>query len=466
MILFMMKKMRLFSALLLATTLTLTARADVWQDPKTGVNYEYTVGYSEACVKAGINSDPGSPDVKDDIDILSTFTIDGNEYTVTSIGEQAFYHCSRLTRVHIPEGIIEIGTAAFHSCYNLYKFNIPETTVRIGNNAFYATEWCNKQSGNLCYADGWLLVHKPYGSITGDITIKEGTKRMADMIFYDCSGITSVTIPSSMECISMYGFAFSTGLKSVIISEGLKEIGIQAFDGCSNLTSIIIPEGVKFIGRGAFHRCSSLTSITIPASITGMDLGILGDCGNLQSIIVAADNPVYDSRDNCNAIIETSKNKLCEGCGSTVIPSSVTEIRQAAFSGRTNLKSITIPSSIKKIISYAFYNCTELTSVKSFIKEPIGIDASVFLDSYGNNLPATLYVPYGTAEKYKATYAWNRFESIVEMDEEAGIEGLTDDNGGTVRELYHLDGQRQLELRKGVNIERMSDGTVKKIFVK
>ena len=135
-------KTKQFLLILLALLLPLTSLADVWQDPETKVNYEYTVGQSEASVKVGDSwSDKaGSPDVSGDINILSKFTIDGNEYTVTSIGEWAFYDCSGLTSVMIPNSVTSIGDNAFVCCISLTDITIPKGVTRIGERAFWTCE--------------------------------------------------------------------------------------------------------------------------------------------------------------------------------------------------------------------------------------------------------------------------------------------------------------------------------------
>ena len=136
-----------------------------------------------------------------------------------------------------------------------------------------------------------------------------------------------------------------------------------AFRGWSGLTSVTIPNSVTSIGYIAFEGCSGLTSITIPTSVTSIDHLAFSGCSGLTSIIVKEGNTVYDSRDNCNAIIETASNKLISGCKNTTIPNSVTTIDYGAFDGCKGLTSITIPKSVISIDAYAFYKCSSLTSV-------------------------------------------------------------------------------------------------------
>ena len=144
---------------------------------------------------------------------------------------------------------------------------------------------------------------------------------------------------------------------------GLTSIGDEAFYNCNNLTSIVIPNSVIYIGDIAFGYCYSLTSIVIPNSVTSIGRGVIYRCDGLTNIIVEPDNPVYDSRDNCNAIIETSTNTLIVGCMNTLIPNSVTSIGFEAFSGCSGLTSIEIPNSVTSIGNRAFENCSGLTNI-------------------------------------------------------------------------------------------------------
>ena len=163
---------------------------------------------------------------------------------------------------------------------------------------------------------------------------------IGDMAFVDCSSLTSVTIGNSVT-----------------------SIGRWAFSGCSGLTSVTIPNSVTSIGDYAFVNCSGLTSMTIGNSVTSIGNSAFGGCSGLTSIKVEDDNTVYDSRNNCNALIETATNILLLGCKNTVIPNSVTSIGNYAFSGCSGLTSVTIPNSVTSIGDYAFSRCSGLTSV-------------------------------------------------------------------------------------------------------
>ena len=143
---------------------------------------------------------------------------------------------------------------------------------------------------------------------------------------------------------------------SIVIKNGVTGIGETAFYN-SNLESITIPNSVTSIGATAFSDCKSLKSIVIPKSVTNIGKGLFLGCRELKSIKVEAGNSIYDSRNNCNAIIETATNKLIAGVANTTIPNSVTIIGADAFIGCVKLTSITIPNSVTTIEDEAFAEC-------------------------------------------------------------------------------------------------------------
>ena len=170
------------------------------------------------------------------------------------------------------------------------------------------------------------------------VTIPNSVERILYHSFDGCSSLTSVKIPNSVTEICDYAFLNCSSLKSTTIPNSVKIIGAKAFSGCESMTSATIGNSVTSIGREAFEGCSSLTSITIPKSVTEIGATILRYCPSLQSIKVEQGNKKYDSRNNCNAIIETKSNTLLSGCMNTVIPNNVTSIEKYAFQGMTSLK--------------------------------------------------------------------------------------------------------------------------------
>ena len=372
---------------------------------------------------------------------------------VTSIGNYAFLNCNSLTSVTIPSSVKSIGDGAFSNCYRLTSVTIPEGVTSIGNSAFYQ-----------CY------------NLTS-VTIPEGVTSIGEWAFYDCFVLTDVTIPSSVTSIGEMAFSYCYALTSVTIPSSLTSISNYAFY-YSGLTSVTIPSSVTSIGNNAFYGCDGITSVTIPSSVTSIGFSPFGGFG-LTSISVESGNSVYDSRNNCNAIIETASNTLIQGCKNTIFPEDITSIANNAFSSSslTNvtipegvtsigdmafyncfyLTSVTIPSSVKSIGEIAFNRCGNLTTVTSLIEEPFDIAENVFTyyDASWNPIftSATLYVPAGTKSLYEATPAWNLFPNIVEMGETEGIHSI--DNGQlTMDNYYTLDGRKIVgkPTQKGVYI--------------
>ena len=260
--------------------------------------------------------------------------------SVTSIGESAFSNCSSLPSVTIPNSVTTIGKDAFEDCSGLTNVTIGNSVTSIGRTAFYGTAWYNNQPNGVVYAG--LVAYKYKGGMTSEtsITLKDGTKGIADNAFSASIGLTSVYIPNSVT-----------------------NIGNEAFRDCTRLTSVTIPNSVTNIGASAFSGCSVMKSITIGNSVTSIGSNAFSSCKGLESISVASGNTKYDSRDNCNAIIETATNTLIVGCRNSRIPYSVTSIGSNAFYGCTFLRNMTIPKSVTSIGYSAFSGCIGLTSM-------------------------------------------------------------------------------------------------------
>ena len=267
------------------------------------------------------------------------------------------------------------------------------------------------------------------------VIIPNSVTSIRDSAFEYCTGLTSVTIGNSVTVIEEYAFRGCNGLTSITLPSSLRDIGNDSFLGCSGLTSIAIPDSVTHIGVFAFAFCNNLAStIVIPKTVISIGEGLFHNCPDLPGIVVDSENPTYDSRNHCNAIIETSSNKLIAGCKSTVIPNTVTALGYAAFSGCTSLKNITIPGSVTHIgdfafslcegltgiaipssVTYigggAFYNCSGLADVYSHIADPSAISMGnvVFYQDPENYSSRTLHVPEGTVDAYQDNLRWSRF---------------------------------------------------------
>ena len=328
------------------------------------------------------------------LEIPETVEHNSITYSVNSISYRAFWGCENLTSVTIPNSVSSIGTEAFCYCGVMEPI--------------YNSNW---------------FAYFPCGYAT-EYAIPNGIQKIAGGAFVNCSELTSVTIPNSITSIGEFAFQNCSGLTGELIIQNSDTINIGpgAFLNCSRLTSVIINGSVKNIGEGAFGNCSGLTTMTINGSVENIEENAFADCegltepiyndncfiffpcgfadeyiipdgiqhiaggafycgtysitipssvisigkgafrSNLRTIIVDSDNEYYDSRDNCNAIIETATNKLIYGCVNTNIPNTVTSIGESAFDG-CELTSISIPNSVREIEKGAFRGCEVLTSI-------------------------------------------------------------------------------------------------------
>ena len=166
-----------------------------------------------------------------------------------------------------------------------------------------------------------------------------------------------------MTSIGDYAFYGCSGLTELILPNSVTSIGDGAFLGCSGLTELTLPNSLTEIGKYAFRGCSGLTELILPNSVTSIGESAFSGCSGLEKIAVESGNSCYDSRDNCNSIIDTETNTLIVGCKNSVIPNSVTSIGDSAFEGCTGLTELTLPKSVTSIGDFAFLGCRGLTEL-------------------------------------------------------------------------------------------------------
>ena len=292
--------------------------------------------------------EPHSDRINNYADALTTFGVNivSNTYAdgkgviefdgdVPKIGDGAFYDCSSLESVTIPDSVTTIGKEAFYGCSSLTSVTIPDSVTTIG--------WC-------AFSDCSSLE---------SVTIPNSVTTIGDEAFDDCSSLTSVTISNSVTTIGDYTFYNCSSLESVTIPNSVTTIGYEAFGWCESLTSATIGDSVTTIGDGAFAYCESLTSVTIPDSVTTIGDEAFSVCRSLQEF-----NGKFASEDGRCLIIDGTLNAFAPaGLTEYTIPDSVTTIGACVFAWCTSLTSVTIPDSVTAIGDDAFYNCYSLTSV-------------------------------------------------------------------------------------------------------
>ena len=353
-------------------------------------------------------SDTANNHVSGDVVIPSSVEYNGTTYRVTSIGDGAFYACSGLTSVTIPNSVTSIGDGAFYACSGLTSVSIPNSVTSIGEEAFSGCSGLTSITipnsvtsigdGVFDYCSGLTSIdvaseNTHYSSIDGvlynyaqdtlircpgaktSVTIPNSVTSIGDGAFYACSGLTSVSIPNSVTSIGEEAFSGCSGLTSITIPNSVTSIGDGVFDYCSGLTSIDVAsenthyssiDGVLYnYAQDTLIRCpGAKTSVTIPNSVTSIGRHAFDYCSGLTSIDVASGNTHYSSTDGVLYNYAQDTLILCPKAKSSVnIPSSVTFIRAWAFYACSGLTSITIPNSVTYIGYGAFYGCSGLTSV-------------------------------------------------------------------------------------------------------
>ena len=322
------------------------------------VKYAVEGGYLTFDKKTGTVTDCDSSVTKANI----PHTIKG--VTVTSIGDQAFYNCTSLTSVTIPDSVTSIGDRAFRCCISLTSVTIPDSVTSIGEEAFYGCWDLTRLTipGSVTSIDKDAFC---FCSSLTSVTIPDSVTSIGDSAFYGCESLTSVTIPDSVTSIGSCAFYGCASLTSVTIPDSVTSIGGSAFYDCSSLTSVTIPDSVTSIGDYAFYGCESLTSVTIPDSVTSIGNCAFASCTSLTGIWVAEGNSHY-ANDASGVLFNKDKTTLvqCPGAfAAYTVPNSVTSIGEYAFSHCTSLTSVTIPNSVTSIGEHAFSYCTSLTSV-------------------------------------------------------------------------------------------------------
>lgn len=228
------------------------------------------------------------------------------EYSVTSIGNFAFFLCSSLTSINIPHSVTSIGDDAFYCCKSLVSIIIPNSVKNIGCKAFYG-----------------------------------------------CDSLTSITIPNSVTTVNKNLFYGCSALTSITLGDAIKSIGYNAFCGCESLSSIIIPSSVTSIDTGAFEKCSSLVSINLPDGITTIKWSSFEDCSSLK--FIALSNSITE--------IEGCAFKGCTALCFIVLPESIKHIGDSAFEDCSSLKRISLPYSLEHIGRNAFRHCSSLVGI-------------------------------------------------------------------------------------------------------
>lgn len=393
------------------------------------------------------------------LEIPETVEYSGTIFTVTSIGDAAFWDCSGLSTVLIPKSVTSIGDRAFSNCNNLSKAAYPSTIKNpftYGFGIAYDRKTALIEDGFVYGPKKSSILFAPI-SLSGEYITPNSVTSIGDYAFYNCYLLTSVIITSSVTSVGKDAFNECRGLLRSAYPATIERpfrIGFRieynpynamledGFIYGPNKSSILfapislsgeytIPNSVSSIERAAFSECRGLCSVTIPNSVTLIGNSAFESCSGLTSVTIP--NSVLE--------INSSTFSKCSGLTSVVIPNSVDKIGSSAFEDCWYLSSVMIPNSVYQIGSRAFQG-SSLKEVFSLIEDPFD-KGSLFgtRDVFDNWTleNGTLYVPKGTIYKYKQSYVWNDFSNIIEKDMSSVDEIGIDDKDATFS-IYNMNG--------------------------
>ena len=445
-----------------------------------------------------------------------------------TIGANAFDGCTSLKSIELPDGLTTLGAAAFKNCKALTSINIPYNLGTLYNGTFEGCESLSKVNYGAyrCSTNG--SVFEGLNNLT-TLYIKQGVNWIPKQMFKNCSNIKSVKMANSVRHVQSEAFSGCSGIETLTLNDSLTIIDTKAFYGCKGVTTLTIPKFTERIENAAFFDCEGLKSlkvndtkyplqikseaffycnnleevtlgnnvstidtmafastavksITIPASTTKIGACVFLNT-NLQALTVDPENSVYDSRENCNAIVLTKDNKLIEATPVTtipegiktigfyafamqpitevVIPNSVEDIEQEAFYGCAILNKLSLGTSLASIGENAFFACNNITEINALATLPPACFDNTFTSTTYDK--ATLYVPEAAKDDYAVASVWKNFKTQVAV---LGVDGVEAVEDAVEIARYDIHGRELTQPTQGINIIKLSDGKTLKVVVK
>ncbi|MBR2343468.1 MAG: leucine-rich repeat domain-containing protein [Clostridia bacterium] len=289
--------------------------------------------------------------------------------SLIEVGQYSFAYCPYLQTVRLGSSLTKIGDYAFLDCSALFKMELPDTLHTVGAYAFHGTS-AHNSAADVVYIDDWAVGTK--ATVFRGITVKPGTRGIADYCFYTGTVIGGIQLPDTVEYVGYAAFYFQMLATEINIPKNLKYIGDYAFYGCTTAWFgeggiTVLPEGLEYIGRSAFYHCSAMVGLTVPGTVKTIGAYAFSGCENLgESSIIMQDDPTETPLVGEVIIgegVEFIGDRAFQKCirlAEITIPNSVKTLGARAFYGCTNLKSITVGGGLTEIPSHAFYGCSAL----------------------------------------------------------------------------------------------------------
>lgn len=388
--------------LLTAVLLSLCASVSAYDFTVEGLYYNIVSLEDLTCeITYGDKVDEYHGTYSGDIVIPETVTYNNKTLTVVKIGENAFYYCSELSSVIIPQTVTYIGSRAFIGCGAITGITIPSSVTFIGYSVF---TYCISLN-NIVFEDG-------------DKTLEWDNNNNSLTIFYGCP-IDSLYIGRNFKREYdnwWYGLFEDSSVKKLTIGNTVTKIESSSFSGCKNMTEVSFGNSVTTIGESAFRNCDNLTEISLPNSVTTIGEGAFSDCDNLTKVSLG---------------------------------NSVTKIGDLAFKDCENLTEISLGKSVAEIGSGALTGCSNLTTIYSLNPTPPTFESDEFTNKQYINM--NVYVAKGSLAAYQTADIWKNFWNLQEYSTDTGIGNITVD-GVQENKIYDLQGRKQDAPQHGINI--------------
>lgn len=362
------------------------------------------------CLFTAINVDSKNPHYKSQNGILFTHGMDTLMQYPKGKSETSY---------NIPNSVKRINSEAFYACF-LTDVTIPNSVTSIGSCAFCG-HWLLEDNviDNIIYLDGWCLGIYDAGAPTS-MNIQEGTRGIADGAFYSLHEFAdTLSIPNSLLYIGNNAFENCGFTGPLVIPNSVVSIGDRAFYSCDDFSGeFFFGNSVASIGEWAFAYCTGVNgSLTIPKTTISIGESPFFGCDGIERIVVDRENPKYDSRNDCNAIIETATNTLISGCKNTIIPNSVYTIGKYAFAKCHGLTGpLTIPNSVVTIEDWAFVGCSGLTGSLIIPHSVVTIGDEAFY--YCEGLTGVLVISSSVEFIGEEAFGACSFDTVVSLNDE------------------------------------------------